>query len=131
MHHYTKTAKATGTGFSHRDDILTLRTIHGLLYNALKSLIEMDPDLYNKCEEEYEQSCLEAQHHNEERQHRWELLQKAASNAHGQTNSDPAPLHPQETMQIDSASTVNVPEQIPEEPQETLDISMADVAPPA
>ena len=92
----------------------------------------MDPDLYNKCEEDYEQSCLEAQHHTQERQHRWEILQKAAlSSTTTQAESDP--LSPnQETMQIDSTPiTVNVPEQIPEEPQETPDISMADVAPPA
>jgi hypothetical protein len=99
----------------------------------------MDPDLYNKCEEDYEQSCLEAQHHTQERQHRWEILQKAAlSFTTTQAESDPLPPPNQETMQIDSTTTtppptttVNVPEQIPEEHQETPDISMADVAPPA
>jgi serine/threonine-protein phosphatase 2A regulatory subunit B' len=112
--------------------LIDSRTIHGLLYNALKSLIEMDPDLYNKCEEEYEQSCLEAQHNTQERQHRWELLTKAALAAHGQPDSDPAPPHPQETMQIDPPAAINVPEPIPEEPQQqTPDINMADVAPPA
>jgi hypothetical protein len=96
----------------------------------------MDPDLYNKCEEDYEQSCLEAQHHTQERQHRWEILQKAAlSSTTTQADSDPLPPN-QETMQIDSTTTtntttLNVPAQIPEEPQETPDISMADVAPPA
>jgi len=92
----------------------------------------MDPDLYNKCEEEYEQSCLEAQHHNQERQHRWEILQKAALSAQTQAHSDPAPpAQQQESMQIDFTTAVNIPEPIPEERQETLDTSMADVAPPA
>lgn len=91
----------------------------------------MDPDLYNKCEEEYEQSCLEAQHLNQERQHRWEIIQKAALSAHTRAESDLAPpAQQQESMQIDSTTVVNVPEQIPEESQETPDTSMADMALP-
>jgi hypothetical protein len=91
----------------------------------------MDPDLYNKCEEEYEQSCLEAQHHSQERQQRWEILQKAAQAAITHANSDPTAPQQQESMQIDTHTPVNVPEQIPEEPHDTPDMSMADVASPA
>lgn len=88
----------------------------------------MDPELYNKCEQDYEQSCLNRQHDFDQRQHRWELLQQQANKLeeplaqqdhHHQAKSnhideDSAP--PQE-MQIDIHTIINVPEQIPEEPE--------------
>jgi Protein phosphatase 2A regulatory B subunit (B56 family) len=100
-----KTARDIGTG-NPLTVMIDRRTIHGLLYTALKSLIDMDPELYNKCEAEYEQSCLTKQHESEERQHRWEIIVQQASKSHDVTT-------PQESMQIDH--TINIPEQIPEE----------------
>lgn len=98
----------------------------------------MDPDLYNKCEEDYDQSCIDRQHHIEERKHRWKILQEAAASGsdastlnHTDTMSTPA----ESAMQIDS--TVNVPAKIPEEHepghQETDETTMSvdTVAPPA
>jgi hypothetical protein len=98
----------------------------------------MDPDLYNKCEEDYDQSCIDRQHHIEERKHRWEILQQAAASGsdsstlnHTDTMSTPA----ESAMQIDS--TVNVPAKIPEEHEpehrETDETTMSvdTVAPPA
>jgi len=80
----------------------------------------MDPDLYSKCEEDYEQSCLDRQHHDEERQQRWAMIQKAA-NSHGMANhADSQPT--ESTMQIEL--TVSVPEKIEEEPDKTADDSM-------
>jgi hypothetical protein len=80
----------------------------------------MDPDLYNKCEEEYESQCLEKQHQSQERQERWKSLQEAAKQARllspqqNHTNSKV-----EGAMQIDTV--VNIPERIPEElePPET------------
>jgi hypothetical protein len=81
----------------------------------------MDPDLYSKCEEDYEQTCLEKQHHDQERQERWAILQKAA-NSHGMTNHVDTVETPETQMQIES--TVSVPEKIDEEPEKTTDESM-------
>jgi hypothetical protein len=96
----------------------------------------MDPDLYNKCEEDYEQSCVDRQHHAEERKHRWSILQQAAESGSDATtlNHIDASSTPQESaMQIDS--TVNVPEQIPEEESERQTdetaMSVDIIAPPA
>lgn len=110
------------------------RTIHGLLYTALKSLIDMDPDLYNKCEQEYEQSCLNRQHESQERQHRWQIIEQQAlkCQTHPHNNDlllnhiDPSSTttNPQE-MQVDPSPppqpAINVPEKIPEvqEPRES------------
>jgi len=77
----------------------------------------MDPDLYAKCEEEYEQTCLEKRHHDAERQHRWLLIQQAAQSGHlTQTpdqNQNHIELEPVE-MQIDSSS-VAVPAKVVED----------------
>jgi hypothetical protein len=102
------------------------RTIHGLLYTALKSLIDMDPDLYNKCEQEYEQSCLNRQHESQERQHRWKLIQQKALQSQLQNQQHyPNDINhhslQQEEMQLDPSPptpptppVINIPEKIPE-----------------
>ena len=118
------------------------RTIHGLLYTALKALIDMDPELYNKCEQDYEQSCLNRQHEFDERQHRWELIQQQATKSEeippprqntNHVDEDEAST-PSQEMQIDSNTIINVPEQVPEEPEQQNDTSMVvddAVSPPA
>jgi hypothetical protein len=104
------------------------RTIHGLLYTALKALIDMDPDLYNKCEQEYDQSCLNRQHEFDERRHKWELIERQARKSedhpledHQSTNHIDEDNNENSTstqeMQIDLNTLINVPEQIPEEPE--------------
>jgi hypothetical protein len=52
------------------------------LYTALKALIDMDPELYNKCEQEYEQSCRSRVHDAEERVARWQIIQGKANKLH-------------------------------------------------
>ena len=106
-----------------------VRTIHGLLYTALKSLIDMDPDLYNKCEQEYEQSCLNRQHESQERQHRWQIIEQQALKCQTHPNNDILTtnhIDPSSTqeMQLDNPPAsqpqpiINVPEKIPEVQEE-------------
>jgi hypothetical protein len=76
----------------------------------------MDPDLYNKCEEEYEASCIEREHQYQERQERWKMLQDAAKRARSQSpEQNHTNAKEEQTMQIDTV--VNIPERIPEEPE--------------
>jgi hypothetical protein len=101
----------------------------------------MDPELYNKCEQEYEQSCLNQQNELDERRHRWELLQQAASklkNPTYYTNHVDSRVPRQERMQIDPSSLVHVPERIPEEEYEhqstedtNMRVDLVDLASPA
>jgi hypothetical protein len=102
----------------------------------------MDPELYNKCEQDYEQSCLNRQHDFDERQHRWELIQRQASIS-GDHQDQQIANHvdkgnaksSSQEMQIDIQTMIDVPEQIREEPEpHENDTSMSvDVAfsPPA
>jgi hypothetical protein len=78
----------------------------------------MDPELYNKCEQEYEQSCINRQHDSDKRQRRWEILeQQAAKHLNPTANTNHVDKAQGTEMQIDSAAAVNIPERIPEEPE--------------
>ena len=108
--------------------LFSFRTIHGLLYTALKSLIDMDPDLYNKCEQEYEQSCLTRAHESQEREHRWQIIEQKALEY--KTHHNDLNHYPPQEMQVDPPppppqSLVNVPEKILEvqEPDEASGVS--------
>jgi len=74
------------------------RTIHGLLYTALKALIDMDPELYNKCEQEYEQSCQTKAQDAADRQHRWQIIEIKASKR----------LHPNHVFEDPVEGTIGV-----------------------
>ena len=99
----------------------------------------MDPELYNKCEQEYEQSCLNRQREFDQRQHRWQLIQQQATIFHRDAPDAnhvdcPDSITQQSVMQIDSNATVNVPEKIPEEPERQQDdtsMTVDPVSPPA
>ncbi|EIN07496.1 protein phosphatase 2A regulatory B subunit [Punctularia strigosozonata HHB-11173 SS5] len=60
------------------------RTIHGMVYNALKLFMEINPDLFDDCMHQYKQKKLEEQNHAVQRYEQWKKLrEKAAQNAHG------------------------------------------------
>jgi len=77
----------------------------------------MDPDLYNKCEEEYESHCLEKEHQSQERRERWRMLQEAAKQVRSKSPSTRSYTNSKDegAMQVDPV--VNIPERIPEEPE--------------
>jgi hypothetical protein len=73
----------------------------------------MDPDLYNKCEEEYDHSCAEQQHQSEVRQQRWKMLQQTANQT--RSNSSPETNHVNTLGSMPLDSVLRVPERILEE----------------
>ena len=74
----------------------------------------MDPELYNKCEAEYEHQCLTKRHESEERQHRWELIYQQASKQKKQYANH---VTSNDSMPVEESRPVNIPERIPEEPE--------------
>jgi len=75
----------------------------------------MDPELYNKCEQDYEQSCQTKAQEAEDRQHRWQIIQiKANKQLHPnhfvEGTIDDAPQNGQsgeekkDDMEVDSAT---------------------------
>lgn len=91
----------------------------------------MDPEYYHKCETEYQQSCLNREHQNAEREQRWEMLQAAAKAKNPSTNhiNDFSPTPEEESSMVIDSGTVNVPERILEESESQQDdIAMAEEA---
>ncbi|XP_006458185.1 hypothetical protein AGABI2DRAFT_115195 [Agaricus bisporus var. bisporus H97] len=58
------------------------RTIHGMVYNALKLFMEINPDLFDEAMQHYKQQRIEEQEHAVKQFHNWEkLCQIARQNA--------------------------------------------------
>ncbi len=67
------------------------RTIHGLVYNAMKLFMEINPTLFDECSAEYAAQQESAQARAEERNNKWKLLEELA-NKHRQDKREKFPL---------------------------------------
>jgi serine/threonine-protein phosphatase 2A regulatory subunit B' len=54
------------------------RTIHGMVYNAMKLFMEVNPQLFDDCSHDYAESQNNAQEREQTRKARWDKLQKLA-----------------------------------------------------
>ncbi|KAJ7063226.1 protein phosphatase PP2A0 B subunit gamma isoform [Mycena amicta] len=61
------------------------RTIHGMVYNALKLFMEINPDLFDESMHQYKQRKLEEQEHAVDRYNAWQKLREKALQAAGGT----------------------------------------------
>ncbi|KAG1754484.1 phosphatase 2A regulatory B subunit-domain-containing protein [Suillus lakei] len=60
------------------------RTIHGMVYNALKLFMEINPELFDETMQQYKQRKIEEQQHAVERYEQWQKVrEKAIQNAGG------------------------------------------------
>ncbi|VDC02778.1 unnamed protein product [Peniophora sp. CBMAI 1063] len=60
------------------------RTIHGMVYNALKLFMEINPDLFEETMQQYKQAKIEERHHAVQRYETWKRLRETArTNANG------------------------------------------------
>lgn len=60
------------------------RTIHGMVYNAMKLFMEVNPQLFDDCSHDYAESQNNATQRQQSRQDRWDRLAKLAeSRANG------------------------------------------------
>lgn len=60
------------------------RTIHGMVYNALKLFMEINPDLFDESMQQYKQKRIDDQQHAVQRYEAWQRLkEKAEQNAPG------------------------------------------------
>jgi len=55
------------------------RTIHGLIYNALKLFMEMNQKLFDECTQSYARQREEKREQQQAQQHKWQLLQLRAT----------------------------------------------------
>jgi serine/threonine-protein phosphatase 2A regulatory subunit B' len=88
-----KTPKATGTG--QRDPSLFYakltgsRTIHGMVYNAMKLFMEINPQLFDDCSNDYTEHQNNAEAREQARENKWKALAEQAKR--GKTNGAARP----------------------------------------
>jgi serine/threonine-protein phosphatase 2A regulatory subunit B' len=54
------------------------RTIHGMVYNAMKLFMEVNPQLFDDCSHDYAEQQNQAKERQQQRQDRWEELARIA-----------------------------------------------------
>lgn len=57
------------------------RTIHGMVYNAMKLFMEINPQLFDDCSHEYNEIQEGAQSRQQKRDLKWKALEEAAKRA--------------------------------------------------
>lgn len=60
------------------DKANTCRTIHGMVYNAMKLFMEVNPQLFDDCSHEYAEQQNHAHEKQQNRQARWDKLAELA-----------------------------------------------------
>lgn len=58
--------------------LILVRTIHGMVYNAMKLFMEVNPQLFDDCSHDYAESQNAAAEVKQNRQNRWAELEKLA-----------------------------------------------------
>ncbi|KAJ5114035.1 hypothetical protein N7456_002569 [Penicillium angulare] len=77
------------------------RTIHSMVYNAMKMFMEINPQLFDECSHDYTEHQNTAEEREKTRQDRWDLVEQQAKRQNGAPALPPAP-------------NLNVPEPIDE-----------------
>lgn len=84
------------------------RTIHGLIYNALKLFMEMNQKLFDDCTQQYKAEKQKEKLKLKERDEVWHKIEELAQQNPQSKKLRPG-LHPQEyVLYSDSSTTVNV-----------------------
>ncbi|KAF2826828.1 protein phosphatase 2A regulatory B subunit [Ophiobolus disseminans] len=71
--------------------ILPIMTIHGMVYNAMKLFMEVNPQLFDDCSHDYAESQNNASQRQQSRQDRWDKLAKLAEDRQNGTLPKPVP----------------------------------------
>ena len=78
-----RTQKVIGTGKSHvtifQATLMKTRTIHGMVYNAMKLFMEINPQLFDDCSHEYTEHQNNAEARELARENKWKALADQAS----------------------------------------------------
>ncbi|KAI9807124.1 MAG: Serine/threonine-protein phosphatase 2A 56 kDa regulatory subunit delta isoform [Sarcosagium campestre] len=64
------------------------RTIHGMVYNAMKLFMEINPTLFDDCSQDYEEQQNSAEQRQQARQSKWDHLAAQAKRHQGNGNVD-------------------------------------------
>ncbi|KAF2177508.1 protein phosphatase 2A regulatory B subunit [Zopfia rhizophila CBS 207.26] len=86
------------------------RTIHGMVYNAMKLFMEVNPQLFDDCSHDYAESQNNADQRQQSRQQRWDKLSelaKARQNGKGEPKAPPQASKVGSPMRIDDGDPLS------------------------
>lgn len=89
-----KTQRIIGIGVSSLSFVFVAdnsRTIHGMVYNAMKLFMEINPQLFDECSHHYNEMQLTAETREKSRQDRWDKLSQLARSLPPPSTSQAAP----------------------------------------
>ena len=88
----------------------SLRTIHGMVYNAMKLFMEINPQLFDDCSHNYTETQSSAEAREAHRQYRWEHMAKLAKLNKQQSNgSSDVQASNAQSISANANRSINVP----------------------
>jgi serine/threonine-protein phosphatase 2A regulatory subunit B' len=103
-----RTQRATGTGELNSPIFFRVltdpRTIHGMVYNAMKLFMEINPQLFDDCSHDYTEHQNNAEAREQARAAKWKALEDQAKRA--KTNGAVRPPGPASRKKIDELDPI-------------------------
>lgn len=69
------------------------RTIHSMVYNAMKMFMEINPQLFDECSHDYTEQQNSSEQREKTRLDRWDMIEQQATNRKNGVPPPPAPAH--------------------------------------
>lgn len=97
------------------------RTIHGMVYNAMKLFMEVNPQLFDDCSHEYTESQNNAEQRAQARQARWDKIAEMAKGVQNGTVKPPLPTSSPHGSKVTSPLQTNDTDPLSQESQRRLE----------
>ncbi len=106
---------------SSRSTLIVNRTIHGMVYNAMKLFMEINPQLFDDCSHEYTELQSTADQRQQARQSKWERLAEQAKRMQNGQVAVPQPSTNPRGTKIAGPPRIDEVDPITQDSQKRLD----------
>jgi len=89
--------------------LTSARTIHGMVYNAMKLFMEVNPQLFDECSHDYTDQQNNAEAVKQNRQAKWDRLSQLAESMKRNPNGNPATVRTENGYDSRNGSKVTSP----------------------
>lgn len=96
------------------------RTIHGMVYNAMKLFMEINPQLFDDCSHEYTQRQNTAEQREQMRQSKWDRLELQAQSQRNSQSAVQSSINPR-GLKINPPPRIDEVDPITQDSQKRLD----------
>lgn len=96
------------------------RTIHGMVYNAMKLFMEINPQLFDDCSHDYTQRQSTAEQREQMRQKKWDRLEQQAQLRRNSQSAIPSSITPR-GLKINPPPRIDEVDPITQDSQKRLD----------